>query len=29
VLLPTDELERVPDQYRQGPLTVWPLDSPA
>jgi mannose-1-phosphate guanylyltransferase len=29
VLLPTDELERVPEQYRQGPLTVWPLDSPA
>jgi NDP-sugar pyrophosphorylase family protein len=29
VLLPTDELASVPDEYRQGALTVWPLDSPA
>jgi mannose-1-phosphate guanylyltransferase len=27
VLLPTDELRRVPDEYRHGALTVWPLDS--
>jgi mannose-1-phosphate guanylyltransferase len=29
VLLPTDELPHVPDHYRRGPLTVWPLDSAA
>ena len=29
VLLPTDELANVPDDYRQGALTVWPLDSQA
>jgi NDP-sugar pyrophosphorylase family protein len=29
VLLPADEFGGVSDEYRQGALTVWPLDSPA